>query len=62
MGQVVVVVAAGRTHRSALGSALEGMSDSQYVGLILNMSRLPASENHYDRYYGRYGRAIEGEA
>jgi exopolysaccharide/PEP-CTERM locus tyrosine autokinase len=62
MGQVVVVVAAGRTHRSALGSALEGMSDSQYVGLILNMSRLPASENHYDRYYGRYARAPEGEA
>jgi Mrp family chromosome partitioning ATPase len=62
MGQVVVVVAAGRTHRSALGSALEGMSDSQYVGLILNMSRLPASENHYDRYYGRYARTPEGEA
>lgn len=62
MGQVVVVVAAGQTHRSALGSALESMTDAQYVGLILNMSRLPASENHYDRYYGRYGRAIEGEA
>jgi exopolysaccharide/PEP-CTERM locus tyrosine autokinase len=62
MGQVVVVVAAGRTHRSALGSALEGMSDSQYVGLILNMSRLPASENHYDRYYGRYARTTEGAA
>jgi hypothetical protein len=38
------------------------MSDSQYVGLILNMSRLPASENHYDRYYGRYARTPEGEA
>jgi len=62
MGQVVVVVAAGRTHRSALGSALQGMSDSQYVGLILNMSRLSASENHYDRYYGRYSRAYQGEA
>ncbi|HET7563099.1 MAG TPA: AAA family ATPase [Rhodanobacteraceae bacterium] len=62
MGQVVVVVAAGRTHRSALASALEEMSDSQYVGLILNMSRLPASENHYDRYYGRYARITEGAA
>jgi exopolysaccharide/PEP-CTERM locus tyrosine autokinase len=62
MGQVVVVVAAGRTHRHALASALESMNDSQYVGLILNMSRLPAMENHYDRYYGRYSRNHEGEA
>lgn len=62
MGQVVVVVAAGRTHRHALASALEGMNGSQYVGLILNMSRLPASENHYDRYYGRYSREYQGEA
>ena len=62
MGQVVVVVAARRTHRHALASALESMNDSQYVGLILNMSRLPASENHYDRYYGRYARDNEGEA
>lgn len=62
MGQVVVVVAAGRTHRHALASALDSMNESQYVGLILNMSRLPASENHYDRYYGRYSRDHEGEA
>ena len=62
MGQVVVVVAAGRTRRHALSSAMQNLKDSQYVGLILNMSRLPASENHYDRYYGRYSGDHEGEA
>lgn len=62
MGQMVVVVAAGRTHRQALASALQGLDESQYVGLVLNMSSLPASENHYDRYYGRYAGDIEGNA
>jgi len=62
MGQVVVVVAAGRTRRHALSSAMQNLKDSQYVGLILNMSRLPASENHYDRYYGRHSGDDEGEA
>ncbi|HJR14615.1 MAG TPA: AAA family ATPase [Rhodanobacteraceae bacterium] len=62
MGQVVVVVAAGRTRRHALSSAMQNLKDSQYVGLILNMSRLPASENHYDRYYGRSSGDNEGEA
>ena len=52
MGQVVVVVAAGRTRQQALNSSLQSLSDSQYVGLILNMSHLPASENHYDCGYG----------
>ena len=52
MGQVVVVVAAGRTRQQAFNSSLQSLSDSQYVGLILNMSHLPASENHYDCGYG----------
>ncbi len=52
MGQVVVVVAAGRTRQQALDASLQSLNDSQYVGLILNMSQLPASENHYDSGYG----------
>jgi protein-tyrosine kinase len=52
MGQVVVVVAARRTRQQSLNAALQCMSDSQYVGLILNMSQLSASENHYDSGYG----------
>ena len=56
MGQVVVVIAAGHTGQHAVNSALQSFNDSQYVGLILNMSCLPASENHYDNYYGLYSR------
>lgn len=52
MGQVVVVVAASQTRQQALDAALENLNDSQYVGLILNMSQLPASENYYDSGYG----------
>lgn len=52
MGQVVVVVAAGRTRQQALNASLQCLKGSQYVGLVLNMSHLPASENHYDSGYG----------
>ncbi|TAM61104.1 MAG: exopolysaccharide biosynthesis protein [Rhodanobacter sp.] len=52
MGQVVVVVAADRTRQQVVNSALQSLNGSHYVGLILNMSCLPASENHYDSYYG----------
>jgi exopolysaccharide/PEP-CTERM locus tyrosine autokinase len=63
MGQVVMVVAAGRTGQHAVNSALQGLSGSQYVGLILNMSCLPASENYYYTYYGLYPRVpLAGEA
>lgn len=63
MGQVVMVVAAGRTGQHAVNSALQSLNDSQYVGLILNMSCLPASENYYDSYYGLYSRGrLAGEA
>jgi exopolysaccharide/PEP-CTERM locus tyrosine autokinase len=53
MGQVVMVVAAGHTVRHAVDQALQAMDESQYVGLMLNMSRLPASESYYDSYYGQ---------
>lgn len=52
MGQVVMVVAAGRTPQQVVNSALQSLSGSPYIGLILNMSSLPASENYYDSYYG----------
>lgn len=58
MGQVVVVVGAGQTNRHEVKSALEGLGGSQYVGLILNKSRLPATENPYYGYYGRSGQSI----
>ncbi len=52
MGQVVVVVASRRTRQQALNAALQLLHDSQYVALVLNMSQLPSSEDHYDDGYG----------
>jgi len=54
MGQVLMVVGAGHTRQHEVAAALEGLSESQYVGLILNMSRLPAVENHYYSHYSQY--------
>lgn len=54
MGQVLMVVGAGRTRQHEVAQALEGLGESQYVGLILNMSRLPAIENHYYSHYTHY--------
>ena len=56
VGQIVLVVAAGRTQQTELGSALQDLDGSQYVGLVLNMSRLPASESHYYSYYHNYSK------
>ncbi len=54
MGQVILVVAATVTPQHAVDSALQSLNNSQYIGLVLNMSSLPASENHYDSYYDQY--------
>lgn len=59
VGQVVLVVAATRTRRQAVNSALRRLSDLQYVGLILNMSRPRAGENYYNRH-SQYLRALAG--
>ena len=56
VGQIVLVVAAGRTQQTDLRSALQTLGDSQYIGLVLNMSRLPASETHYYSYYQHYAK------
>lgn len=55
MGQAVMVVAAGRTGKQELKAAMQCLEESLYVGLVLNMSRLPASESYYYGYYSDYG-------
>ena len=61
MGQVVMVIAAGRTRRQAVTSALQSLNDFQYVGLVLNMANLPASEGYYNHHYSQYFKALQGE-
>lgn len=53
MGQVVVVVAAGHTTRQEVTTALQQLTSTQYVGLVLNKNRLASGESHYYGYYGR---------
>ena len=60
MGQVVLVIAASRTRRQEVTSALRRLSAMQYVGLLLNMSRVPDGENYYNRH-SQYLRALKGE-
>ena len=62
MGQVIVVVAAGRTRRQAVFSALRSLNDYQYVGLVLNMSSPTAGEDYYNGRYGQSLRSLKGEA
>ncbi|HET7664095.1 MAG TPA: P-loop NTPase [Rhodanobacteraceae bacterium] len=62
MGQVVMIVAAGRTRQQELKTAMQSLSESQYIGFVLNMSRLQASESHYyDSYYSKCYPAIASE-
>ncbi|MEO8746945.1 MAG: AAA family ATPase [Rhodanobacter sp.] len=51
VGQVVMVVAADRTRRQAVQSALKSLNALQYVGLVLNMSRLSEGDNYYGGYH-----------
>lgn len=61
MGQVVVVVAAGRTRQQELGVVLENFTESQYVGLVLNMSRRATGDSYYYGQYGSYHSAGKEE-
>ncbi len=54
MGQIVMVVGAGRTSRQEVRVALEALGEAQFVGMILNKSHLPPGESLPYTYYNRY--------
>ncbi|MEO8747784.1 MAG: AAA family ATPase [Rhodanobacter sp.] len=62
MGQIVMVVAEGRTSRQEVRTALQRLSGAQYIGLILNMNRLSVSESRYSGDYFQYFSPRLGEA
>lgn len=54
MGQVVMVVEAGKTKREELKEALALLNPDQYIGLVLNKSNRPFGTDYYYGY-GSYG-------
>lgn len=56
MGQVLVVVRAGQTPRSALLEALEQLPQEATVSLILNQGRHSLLQGYYSHDYGYYGK------
>jgi protein-tyrosine kinase len=55
MGQVVMVVEAGKTKREELKEALRLLDPNQYVGLVLNKSGTPFGADYYYGSYQAYG-------
>ena len=55
MGQVVMVVEAGKTKREELNDALGLLNPNQYVGLVLNKSSKPFGADYYYGGYQAYG-------
>lgn len=54
MGQIIVVVAAGRTPQHVVKSGLETLNQDKSINLILNLARNTGDEKHYGDYYGGY--------
>lgn len=60
VGQVVIVVRAGSTERSAVMEAIDAVHESKVISLILNQSEATTSAIYYG--YGEYGTAQDAEA
>ncbi len=55
MGQIVMVVEAGKTQREELSDALALLDPKQYIGLVLNKSDKPFGADYYYGSYQAYG-------
>lgn len=55
MGQVVMVVEAGKTKREELNEAMTLLNPNQYIGLVLNKSGKPFGADYYYSGYQAYG-------
>ncbi len=54
MGQIMVVVEAGGTHKSAITEMTEQLDNDKVVGMILNKCKI-SKKGIYGGYYGSYG-------
>lgn len=55
VGQIVMVVRAGFTPRSAVNDALQFLGDGKNVSLVLNQSEMAPTTGYYGYGYGEYG-------
>ncbi len=55
VGQVLVVVEAGRTPQRAVADAVALLPEDKVVGMVLNKSRRQLAGGYYGGYYGSYG-------
>jgi len=55
VGQVVLVVEAGRTPPQVVADAVATIGSDQVVGTVLNKSRTSLGGDQYGEYYGAYG-------
>lgn len=62
MGQVVMVVEAGRTQQSQVKAALAQLGPDQIVGFVLNKTRGFLGSNYYSYGYGEHHNIGKGEA
>ncbi len=54
MGQILMVVEAGKTPQHIIQDAISRLDDSKIIGMLLNKSRGSFSDDYYGSYYG-YG-------
>jgi len=54
MGQVMIVVEAGETHKTAIIEMTEQLDNNKVVGMILNKCKI-SKKGIYGGYYGSYG-------
>jgi protein-tyrosine kinase len=55
VGQILMVVEAGKTPHSAVSEAVSLLDSSKVIGMALNKSRGSLSGEYYGGYYGSYG-------
>ena len=53
VGQVVMVIHAGKTPQAAVDAALELIDSNKAINLILNKCRVKSSNDYYGGYYGQ---------
>jgi protein-tyrosine kinase len=59
IGQIVLVVRAGRTPRHAVQEALDALGEHKNISLVLNQGRRSLLDGYYGHAYGQYGSSAD---